>query len=1831
MSLTPQQIAIIKNCQKSVVYFLTHFGKVKHPSAGILDFKPFGYQVKALKAFRQYRYNIFKKCRQCFDGDSIVWGPAGPKRIEDVKPGDQVYSLCQKTGLTKVSTVLERYDNGERECVNIHTHGGHKSVATLDHHYFTPDGQRKASDLKVGDRVTCLDDPARHGIKSDDAIPLGYLYKNVKIEDDKVIYYNSSAKCIHELQKCLEGIIGTRGKLNVIGHEKREGYTLTLSGQDVIDYITNIGATDNLLPEVVFSWDEETLCNLLSRMLSSSSWYEDGKPGNSRFRIDSYIGAHQIRQLFNRIGIDAEVEASNEVYNVELIGKASFDVFNKKIRIYGYNKQLIIKDMSEDDRAAVRNVTEVGKRKVYDLRVPPYDNYVIDGVVVHNSGISKISGAFGLWFGMFNPYKTILIVSKTDIDAMNFLAENVLFLFDNLPGWMKKVWDPIKRNEHEIEFSNGTKIRSLTSAPDVLRSNASSLNIIDEAAFITHMSAIWTGAFSCITADSIVSTCDGLFELGDLGDKSGQKWQDLGVKVASDGGFVTADKFYINGVEDTIRYTTKLGFQLEGTGKHRVRIINDLGDYVWSRLDELKIGDTVVSLPNTFNGCRRTLPCGLELTPELAEIIGLYVGYGNLRLNTPKRLRICFYKQDEDGCRLAVDKLNSILPTIGIAQRAYVEYGKTTVNLRLNSAAFSKFMHDNGLVVKTNAFDACVPKIILRSDEAVICAFLRGLFDSDGLNCKSDHVHCIGFSSHSEKLASQVQTILHALGIISKRSMAKPGTGCLLHHSSHRVEITTLYYKAAFYDRIGSSLSRKSVKPVGECSYADETLIKHKAMVYEFADEIIKKMVGAGTFRQCEDKRKWNLHRIRRLGRISIGQAKELINEFESNSRLSKYLKSGFHFDTIAKLTAGRAETYDLSVPHNNTYIANGQISHNTLQHGGNVIVVSTCVNPETYIFTSDGLQQIKDLDRNNQLGFSPYEGPEILTRNGLKKPHEFYKRQIDDTKVIRTKNDYKLECTHKHRIWTYDGSTFGWTYADEVKPGHAVSVIRGQNIFGDDDRIDFKGGPSKDHPSKLYIDVIDEELAYMIGVMTAGGTISETYATVTNGDVAVIDAFLNNSKGIKWSQERRSTHIRCYDTRFVRFWKSIGFKRGRAWDKVIPHRLLKCSKPVLSAYLRGLFDGNGFSRTRNGEAGLVSTSEKLIEQVQLLLLNYGIVSGKTYKKPSTRHFKLNGRDYISKCRESWVLTIGQGQANKFYEQIGFGLTRKQVKSKAELIPGIKELIRKMRDKHTFLSRTRMIKDGFHAVWAKDGWISRDLLDKFKRAYGARLCEDTDYLTILEASDTKYYWDEVKSIEDNRSETMDFNIPADRTYWSNGFLSHNTNGVGNWYWSTYTDAEAGLNQFNPIIINWWDMDWTIDYTDPLSGEYRKIAPTDGLRPCVTPSEIQRYGKYWSPWLEEQYKGLQEKGEPWRFKQEVLADFVGGGNTVVPEAALIKAGEWVHEHGDKFDLIDGIQTYVHPVTNDREDLDFTPMEPTEGLWIWQKPVTATPDKVKNGEVIEKGRRAHSYVMGVDLASGKGKDYHAIEVIDVDTMEQVAEMMIHCLPMTLKKYIDRIGRWYNCALCVIERNFGGDAITDELRLDYMYPRLWRRKTIDDRPSSGNGNKVRYDVYGFMTSQNSKPLLNKLLMDSIRDDGEGLKIYSKRLLKQLSIYVRKKDRSGRDTYKTEAEDGPGNHDDLVIALALALVGVEDAYPTDAASLIPVQNKSGDMALKNDVRQKYSELIEMGGPTLLVPVAMAGDDNPDLSAMKQLQDFTMQIGGISIASENVPMTSPKKHEFKR
>ena len=88
--------------------------------------------------------------------------------------------------------------------------------------------------------------------------------------------------------------------------------------------------------------------------------------------------------------------------------------------------------------------------------------------------------------------------------------------------------------------------------------------------------------------------------------------------------------------------------------------------------------------------------------------------------------------------------------------------------------------------------------------------------------------------------------------------------------------------------------------------------------------------------------------------------------------------------------------------------------------------------------------------------------------------------------------------------------------------------------------------------------------------------------------------------------------------------------------------------------------------------------------------------------------------------------------------------------------------------------------------------------------------------------------------------------------------------------------------------------------------------------------------------------------------------------------------------------------------------------------------------------------HAYVMGVDTAEGLAHgDYSVIQVLDVNTGEQVAIWHGHIAPDLLAEEVYSVGLWFNSALCCVESNNHGLTTITELR-HLGYPRLYRRRS-------------------------------------------------------------------------------------------------------------------------------------------------------------------------------------------
>ena len=106
-------------------------------------------------------------------------------------------------------------------------------------------------------------------------------------------------------------------------------------------------------------------------------------------------------------------------------------------------------------------------------------------------GISTLSAGYALWLMTFFGDKNILVIATKQEVAKN-LVTKVKVMYENLPSWLKL--PATEDNKLSLRLNNGSQIKATSSSGDSGRSEALSLLIIDEAAFISNVEEIWISA-----------------------------------------------------------------------------------------------------------------------------------------------------------------------------------------------------------------------------------------------------------------------------------------------------------------------------------------------------------------------------------------------------------------------------------------------------------------------------------------------------------------------------------------------------------------------------------------------------------------------------------------------------------------------------------------------------------------------------------------------------------------------------------------------------------------------------------------------------------------------------------------------------------------------------------------------------------------------------------------------------------------------------------------------------------------------------------------------------------------------------------------------------------------------------------------------------------------------------------------------------------------------------------------------------------------------------------------------------------------------------------------
>lgn len=332
---------------------------------------------------------------------------------------------------------------------------------------------------------------------------------------------------------------------------------------------------------------------------------------------------------------------------------------------------------------------------------------------------------------------------------------------------------------------------------------------------------------------------------------------------------------------------------------------------------------------------------------------------------------------------------------------------------------------------------------------------------------------------------------------------------------------------------------------------------------------------------------------------------------------------------------------------------------------------------------------------------------------------------------------------------------------------------------------------------------------------------------------------------------------------------------------------------------------------------------------------------------------------------------------------------------------------------------------------------------------------DSNYIVVI---------DEVGFLEENLVKDMWSSVYPTIVTGEEGkvILNSTSSAAGTWYHEKWEASLRNESEFKPIEVDWWEVPYLAQNTNYEIDMRRELTPLSRFR-----REIMReFVVDEDPFIPHEFTEKMNEEDP------IRTDFLKPEDYIPPEEL----------DPDEFSKVDGFDAHKNYI---------------KGLWIWKDPMPR-----------------HKYILAADTAEGDGQDYSAIQIIDLNTLEQVAEFHNRIDTYSFADIIIKLAFYYNKATVVPEANAAGNAVVSRIEKSFKYENLYYRPLAKGMLGAG-----------FKTTPANR---NDILRAYYRALIElKYKTYSKRLKKETRSLI---------TKNNKVQAAQGTHDDLIMAYSIA-----------------------------------------------------------------------------------------------
>ncbi len=304
--------------------------------------------------------------------------------------------------------------------------------------------------------------------------------------------------------------------------------------------------------------------------------------------------------------------------------------------------------------------------------------------------------------------------------------------------------------------------------------------------------------------------------------------------------------------------------------------------------------------------------------------------------------------------------------------------------------------------------------------------------------------------------------------------------------------------------------------------------------------------------------------------------------------------------------------------------------------------------------------------------------------------------RQNAQTLRLTTKHGYVVTATSEHKFLTVDN---GYVELGSIKEGDALLLQSGEGAWSRNKRLPnveallekmsvmAQGGDrASGHTvtrrdfSEQYANLPTEwshEIGVVLGTLVGDGWISPASGSpvgmVFNAEsdelLDVVHGTMRNYFGAGHLHQRESLRQLTYGRVPLAFFTTLGVEHLRAHKKRVPNSLWQAPREAVVGFLQGLFTTDGTvnisSYKKSCSIRLASSSVELLRDVQLLLLNFGIVSRMHKRRDAGLRNLPDGKGGLKEyfTQADYELIIDKVNRDKFVSEIGFLDSAKQGKA----------------------------------------------------------------------------------------------------------------------------------------------------------------------------------------------------------------------------------------------------------------------------------------------------------------------------------------------------------------------------------------------------------------------------------------------------------------------------------------------------------------------------------------------------------------------------------------